>query len=34
MLKECRQLVNGVVLHSDISDCGYTVRGVYQQLTT
>ena len=43
MLEECRQLFNGVVLQSDTSDrwqwdsgsdCGYTVRGVYQQLTT
>ncbi|XP_024630889.1 uncharacterized protein [Medicago truncatula] len=42
MLEECRLLINGVVLQSDISDrwqwdsdsdCGYTVRGVYQQLT-
>jgi len=43
ILEECRQLFNGVVLQSDTSDrrqwdsdsdCGYTVRGVYQQLTT
>jgi len=43
MLEECRQLFNGVILQSDTSDrwqwdsdsdCGYTVRGVYLQLTT
>ena len=43
MLEQCRQLINDVVLQSDISDSwqwdsdsvgGYTVRGVYQQLTT
>ncbi|AET02011.2 hypothetical protein MTR_8g027210 [Medicago truncatula] len=43
MLEECRQLLNGVVLQPNIfdrwlwdsvSDGGYTVRGVYEQLTT
>jgi len=43
MLVECRHLLNGIVLQSDVSDRrqwdpniagGYTVRGVYQILTT
>lgn len=43
LVEECRQLLNGVVLQSDISDRWlwesntddvYTVRGAYQILTT